>query len=88
MAQTIFNKFLFYKTVDAFENARDAEAFSPNSIVFVGQEKNTETNPALDEVHFIYTHGRRFDTDYDPATINAAIGALDGRLDTLEAGDT
>ena len=88
MAQTIFNKFLFYKTVDAFENARDAEAFSPNSIVFVGQEKNTETNPALDEVHFIYTHGRRFDTDFDPATINAAIGALDGRLDTLEAGDT
>ena len=88
MAQTIFNKFLFYKTVDAFENARDAEAFSPNSIVFVGQEKNTETNPALDEVHFIYTHGRRFDTDFDPATINAAIEALDGRLDTLEAGDT
>lgn len=88
MAQTIFNKFLFYKTVDAFEDDRDAEAFSPNSIVFVGQEKNTETNPALDEVHFIYTHGRRFDTDFDPATINAAIEALDGRLDTLEAGDT
>lgn len=39
MAQTIFNKFLFYKTVDAFEDDRDAEAFSPNSIVFVGQEK-------------------------------------------------
>ena len=88
MAQTIFNKFLFYKTVDAFEDARNAEAFSPNSIVFVGQEKNTETNPALDEVHFIYTHGRRFDTDFDPATINAAIEALDDRLDTLEAGDT
>lgn len=87
MAQTIFNKFLFYKTESAFNTALANEAFSPNSIVFVGQEADTKVDPALNEVHFIYTHGRRFDTDFDPASIQAAIAALDGRLDTLEGGE-
>ena len=87
MAQTIFNKFLFYKTESAFNTALANEAFSPNSIVFVGQEEDTKVDPALNEVHFIYTHGRRFDTDFDPASIQAAIAALDGRLDIIEGTD-
>jgi len=86
MAQTIFNKFLFYRTVSAFNTALENEAFSSNSIVFVGQEASVD--PKLDEVHFIYTHGKRFDTDFDPSTIEAAIDALDGRLDIIEGSNT
>ena len=86
----IANKFLYFPSLAKY-NAKKSE-IANGSIVFVDQpavaadpEKGTE---AIAAKRFIATHDKEFVTNFDPATINAAIEALDGRLDTLEAGDT
>lgn len=87
---TIQNKFHFYNTIAKF-NAKKASIPS-TSIAFVDQpyvaadpEQGTEEILAQ---QFIYTQGKTFTTSFDATSIEAAITALDGRLDTLEAGDT
>ena len=82
MAQ-ILKKFLFFPSVASYEAVEDD--ILNTSIVFVNQPEvktgNVVTTPAQ---KFIVTHGIQFNTDFDPAAIEAEIDALDGRLDTLE----
>ena len=83
---TINNKFHYYSSIATFNAAVDN---IPNSsIAFVDQPEvktgDVVTTPAE---RFIYTHGKRWQTNFDPASIQAAIDALDGRLDTLEGGE-
>lgn len=68
----IGNKFLYFPTVASYEAA--LSEIQNTSIVFVGQAANV--SEGLKEVHFIETHGVRFDTDA-VAEIAQAIAALD-----------
>lgn len=68
----IGNKFLYFPTVASYEAA--LSEIQNTSIVFVGQAANV--SEGLEEVHFIETHGVRFDTDA-VAEIAQAIAALD-----------
>jgi len=68
----IGNKFLYFSTVASYEAA--LSEIQNTSIVFVGQAANA--SEGLEEVHFIETHGVRFDTDA-VAEISQAIAALD-----------
>lgn len=90
---TINSKFHFYDSIAKF-NAAKTTGIPTTSIVFVDQPyvaaKGTEGEAgyeaAIPAQQFIYTNTKTFATSFDPATINAAIDALDGRLDTLEGG--
>ena len=83
---TINNKFHYYSSIATFNAA--VENIPNSSIAFVDQPEvktgDVVTTPAE---RFIYTHGKRWQTNFDPASIQAAIDALDGRLDTLEGGE-
>lgn len=90
----IANKFLYFPSLAKYNAKKDEIA--DGSIVFVDQPAVAESGTQgeagyvapIAAKRFIATHGKEFETNFDPATINAAIEALDGRLDTLEAGDT
>ena len=96
MAQTIFNKFLFYKTLKGFDDDLAAGKFSSNSIVFVDQPEVVEsgTQGQNDYVapiraqRFIYTHTKKFDVNPESSTFNTLVDAIKGRLDILEGADS
>lgn len=81
---TINNKFHYYSSLALFEAAK--ENIPTSSIAFVDQPevKGDGGQVTIAAQRFIYTHAKKWETNFDPATIQTAISALGGRLDTLE----
>lgn len=90
----INKRFLFFSTAAAFESAKSE--IQSTSIAFVDQPAVAQVGEVGDQDYaaaipaqrFVYTHGKKFETNFDPASIEAALDALDGRLDIIEGDNT
>lgn len=80
----INKRFLYFSTAAAFENVKsEIQNFS---IAFVDQPAVAQVGEVGDQDYvapiaaeqFVYTHGKKFQTSFDPSTLQAAIDTLNG----------